>query len=315
MVWVHSSSVSSFSRTAASYDFRHFYTSNISVARSLLDKEPSGFSTDFPSAAFEDAELAYRLTRHGLRIHYRSAPRAVHYHPYVASSFFARQERCGEMAALFYSKFPELRKWFELRYIDKLRGQVLLAEVVGEGGRNQSEVRGLATLEARALRLAEFYERKSAPPLDGLLRALFRYGYLKGAARGVYPGRQIVCFRSCSSARSFQPLPSLPLLWTSWVSRSQLRTPFRFSSSQRRCGHASTDSGFGHGCGELRRGPCLPGAFGVLERSVQLANLAGDPHFVRLILFDADDEALDYARRSTGDFCEVDRISIRERSS
>ena len=47
----------------AEYDFRHFYTSNVSLRRDLLDREPEGFSTEFPAAAFEDAELAYRLSR------------------------------------------------------------------------------------------------------------------------------------------------------------------------------------------------------------------------------------------------------------
>ena len=57
-----------FLKDGAEYDFRHFYTSNVSIRRSLLDCEPGYFATDFPAAAFQDAELAYRLSLHGGRI-------------------------------------------------------------------------------------------------------------------------------------------------------------------------------------------------------------------------------------------------------
>lgn len=93
------------------YDFRHFYTSNISLHRSMLmqGNAPSElFSNLFTSAAFEDAELAYRLSGHGLRIVYRPEAEALHHHPYVAGGFFKRQKRCGTMAQTLWHLHPEL---------------------------------------------------------------------------------------------------------------------------------------------------------------------------------------------------------------
>ena len=78
----------------AEYDFRHFYTSNVSVRRELLAAEPGGFSCEFPAAAFEDAEFAYRLARRGMKIFYHASALAWHHHYYNARSFFARQVRC-----------------------------------------------------------------------------------------------------------------------------------------------------------------------------------------------------------------------------
>ena len=43
--------------------FNFFYTSNISIDRELLVAHP--FDTTFPSAAWEDIELAYRLDAQG----------------------------------------------------------------------------------------------------------------------------------------------------------------------------------------------------------------------------------------------------------
>ena len=44
-------------------DFRHFYTSNISVSKELLDKLDFIFNLDFDKYGFEDIELGYRLQK------------------------------------------------------------------------------------------------------------------------------------------------------------------------------------------------------------------------------------------------------------
>jgi GT2 family glycosyltransferase len=87
--------------------FNFFYTSNISLPRALL-LEVGLFDTTFPFAAWEDIEIAYRLTRRGMRIVY--CPEAVtrHHHDISFASFRRRQERSGESAAVFFGKHPEL---------------------------------------------------------------------------------------------------------------------------------------------------------------------------------------------------------------
>ncbi|MCG8458136.1 MAG: glycosyltransferase, partial [Holophagales bacterium] len=112
------------------YDFRHLYTSNISLHRRLLEREvgPSGqgpFSDAFPAAAFEDAELGHRLAFHGLRIVYRASAVAYHHHPYDARSFFRRQVRCGEMAAILFRQSPELERWLGIAELEWRRLELL----------------------------------------------------------------------------------------------------------------------------------------------------------------------------------------------
>ena len=90
-----------------SVPFNFFYTSNISLPRALL-RAAGLFDTTFPHAAWEDIEIAYRMMRTGMRILYRPAAVARHYHDITFASFRRRQEKAGEAAAIFYEKHPEL---------------------------------------------------------------------------------------------------------------------------------------------------------------------------------------------------------------
>lgn len=87
-------------------DFRHFYTCNICIDRSLLLEEGVIFDEQFDRAAFEDIELAYRLALHGLKVYYTSRARGTHYHPYTVEGFCRRQNGCGNMAQVFAKIHP-----------------------------------------------------------------------------------------------------------------------------------------------------------------------------------------------------------------
>jgi glycosyltransferase involved in cell wall biosynthesis len=86
--------------------FNFFYTSNISIDRDLLVRYP--FDTSFPSAAWEDIELAYRLDHLGLKIRYNEQAVTRHHHPMTVDSFARRQYTVGKSGAIFYQKHPEL---------------------------------------------------------------------------------------------------------------------------------------------------------------------------------------------------------------
>jgi Predicted glycosyltransferases len=93
--------------------FSFFYTSNISLNRSFLKKDAL-FDTDFPYAAWEDIELAYRLKKRGLKIIYNENAIAYHYHTISFDSFRFRQEKCGYSAMIFYQKHPELKEFLQV---------------------------------------------------------------------------------------------------------------------------------------------------------------------------------------------------------
>lgn len=168
----------------AEYDFRHFYTSNVSLRKDLLELEPDGFCTDFPAAAFEDAEFAYRLSSHGMRIRYRATAMAFHHHRYDAKAFFSRQVRCGRMAAVLFRKQPALKKWLGVTPLEWR-----LLDVVGNTVRSRDEVLVASDLERwerRALTLAEFFDRAKPEAVDALLHPLFEYGYAAGLTDALF---------------------------------------------------------------------------------------------------------------------------------
>lgn len=169
-------------RDGAEYDFRHFYTSNVSVRRFLLELEPDGFSTAFPAAAWEDAEYSWRLCRHGMRIFYHSAAVAFHHHPYEVRSFCRRQQRSGAMARILEDLRPELRKWTGLDDLEWTRLAVL-ALAPEHRAAIARVARDLETWEGRAVSVAGVFDHgPPCEPVDRLLLPLFRHAYLSGLA-------------------------------------------------------------------------------------------------------------------------------------
>lgn len=86
-------------------DWRHFYTSNLSVKTEILKQFP--FDTSFPYAAMEDMELACRIERfHGLEIKFDPEAIAYHLHPTTFDQACGRMIRVGESTAHFNAKWP-----------------------------------------------------------------------------------------------------------------------------------------------------------------------------------------------------------------
>jgi len=96
--------------------YNFFYTSNISIDRRLLADHP--FDTTFPSAAWEDIELAYRLDALGLEIRYNARAVTRHYHPMTVDSFARRQYTVGKSGAIFFRKHPELGHFLGVQELD-----------------------------------------------------------------------------------------------------------------------------------------------------------------------------------------------------
>ncbi len=169
-------------------DFRLFYTSNISLKRSLLLEQTTLFDQDFTYPAYDDTELGYRLARQGMQIHYNPMAVTRHHHEITVEGFVHRQRKAGHMAVILARKHPELD------------GMVLgLQDILHNRGRYTEEhVRGL--LEAISelqkpdlgrlgvVRLNNqgydhFYTRNILYPLyNALLQAAYAWGVCEAAA-------------------------------------------------------------------------------------------------------------------------------------
>ena len=86
--------------------YQFFYTSNISVPLRWFGFEK--FDESFPYACFEDADLGYRLQKHGLKIIFHRPALAWHDHPIRFGDFMLRIAQMGESNVIFHRKYPEL---------------------------------------------------------------------------------------------------------------------------------------------------------------------------------------------------------------
>jgi glycosyltransferase involved in cell wall biosynthesis len=166
-------------RDGQEYDFRHFYTSNISIKTDLLKSLDHWFDTDFTYAAFEDAELAYRLSKNGLRILYVSAPLAYHYHYHTIWTFSKRQYLSGLMACLLVKKHPQLSS------LIKGRGwQMGVWSWRFQAALRKSPKIKFENLEMKILSQASSYEAQAQINTDYLYLQTLKYFFTKGLIYG-----------------------------------------------------------------------------------------------------------------------------------
>jgi len=94
-----------------------FYSSNLSIRRSLLPPQPV-FDERFRHACWEDVDLGMRLAKAGVQLRFEPAARALHWHPTDLARARDRAERVGYYGALLAKKHgvrvPRRREGFEL---------------------------------------------------------------------------------------------------------------------------------------------------------------------------------------------------------
>ena len=88
-------------------NFRHFYTSNISLSRALIGREK--FSKRFFGWGFEDTEFGYRLQKKGMLIDYDETCRVFHHHEQSLSKLLCSTEQARQNAKIFESLHSEVR--------------------------------------------------------------------------------------------------------------------------------------------------------------------------------------------------------------
>lgn len=88
-------------------DYSFFYTSNISLKRSLLMKEP--FDKNFGAYGWEDIELGYRLQKkYDFKLMYNPNAIGWHHHVITEKSLSPRMRMIAKSAKIIDEKYPEL---------------------------------------------------------------------------------------------------------------------------------------------------------------------------------------------------------------
>lgn len=155
-------------------DFRMFYTSNMSVKRSLLARQARLFDTDFVYPAYDDVEFGYRLSQQGLRINFNARAITKHHHPMTPASFVERQRRAGHMAVLLAHKHPALDKIMlgitETAGAARRGGTDLIHNVLGViAEAEKADERALNAIHLQGMGFAEYYAKTVLYPLYGIV--------------------------------------------------------------------------------------------------------------------------------------------------
>lgn len=102
------------------YDFRHFYTCNISIRRDAV-VEAGLFDEDFTGPAAEDIELGYRLWQKGYRVLY--SPEIIAWHDHIISpeGFLNTNKVRGQGAVTLMVKQPQAPFYPDIDFSDTLQ--------------------------------------------------------------------------------------------------------------------------------------------------------------------------------------------------
>lgn len=164
-------------------DFRLFYTSNISLKRSLLDKQPMVFDPDFTYPAYDDTELGYRLSKQGMKIHYNAKATTNHHHEMTVQSMAQRQRQAGRMALVLVKKHPELERIMPLGIEDVANAPNLYTEqnlqsiLAALAEVEKPSLDGLKQIHANGTGYDVFYARHILYPLyHAVLRTAYGLG-------------------------------------------------------------------------------------------------------------------------------------------
>jgi glycosyltransferase involved in cell wall biosynthesis len=183
------------------YDFRHFYTSNVSIKTDFLKTLDHWFDTDFTYAAFEDAELAYRLSKNGLRILYSSKPLAYHYHYHTIWTFSKRQYYSGLMACTLVKKHPQLSSLIKGR-----RWNFRVWRWFFQAVFRKSPKANFENLEVRILSRVSSLESQPQANIVYLYEKTLQYFFSKGLIYGTYPKKIADRINAICAQRLLLPL-------------------------------------------------------------------------------------------------------------
>jgi glycosyltransferase involved in cell wall biosynthesis len=168
------------------YDYRHFYTSNISIRTNFIKSLNVIFKSEFTNAAFEDIEAGLRLEKMGMKILYNKSAVAYHDHFYSARAFCRRQYNVGLAAKVIVGFHPEMANIIGFDEIDKFKKIAISKEGKKINFEFNNLLQSSICLEEHVLRLVSSYESKYVYPLDDMYLELFKYFYYKGIVSAEY---------------------------------------------------------------------------------------------------------------------------------
>jgi GT2 family glycosyltransferase len=93
----------------------HFYTSNVSVKRTMIDRV-GGFDEERFPFGYEDLDLGYRMAAHGFRMVFNRRAAGEHLHETGLEEWRARMAATARAERTWVALHPELPAYFRDRF-------------------------------------------------------------------------------------------------------------------------------------------------------------------------------------------------------
>ena len=168
-------------------DFRHFYTSNISIDKEFLLSEKIIFDEIFNKYGYEDIELGYRLYKKGMEIYYYPDATVEHFHPYTeVKNFCYRQENAGAMALVFKKLHKDEIEWVVQVEQISIEWKKYISSL-GNSKSIQTKVLEKTIEFCQVLEDNEYISKYNLEKeISNIYRLLFRFYYEKGIVENSY---------------------------------------------------------------------------------------------------------------------------------
>ena len=98
----------------------HFYTANVSLKRSMLERA-GGFDEERFPFLYEDIDLGMRLFEHGFRLLYNEDAAAEHLHQPTLEQWQGRMERIAQAERRWIERHPDQQPYFHDLFADAVR--------------------------------------------------------------------------------------------------------------------------------------------------------------------------------------------------
>jgi GT2 family glycosyltransferase len=179
--WARSVRVTGFMRWVERFQFNYhtiagedagwgnYITANVSSKRAMLERV-DGFDVERFPFLYEDTDLAYRMSRAGMRVRFNRAASAEHLHAFTLDRYRQRVAEIAPAERRFVAAHPELDPYFHTIFVDALEAP----KARGVFGRLLGAFSpGTPLIGARIWRSADAYYRQQLAPcfLDSWAKA------------------------------------------------------------------------------------------------------------------------------------------------
>ena len=170
-------------------------TSNVSITREIFESE-GGFCEEFPSAAWEDIEIGYRMALRGIPTYFNPNAVVYHLHTQTLDTFLARQLKEGESRLIYAKQHPEVAP----AYVNPENLRNFTEDLFSQSIKLARETHYLQGDDIKPIRNQRWGIALQMASIKGILDGIGKRGGVWEALKHVHTGEQIMHVVGCAGS-------------------------------------------------------------------------------------------------------------------